>query len=56
MKFMTYQNKRGGRIILQNIESPQKTDWISAKDAMTDALELERKVNEVCIHKNIFKL
>ncbi|XP_076175808.1 soma ferritin-like [Ptiloglossa arizonensis] len=46
MKFMTYQNKRGGSIILQNIESPQKTDWISAKDAMTDALELERKVNE----------
>lgn len=47
MKFMSYQNKRGGNIVLTSIESPPKNDWISAKDAMSEALELEKKVNEV---------
>ncbi|XP_053973434.1 soma ferritin-like isoform X1 [Hylaeus volcanicus] len=46
MKFMTYQNKRGGCITLTTIDCPPKNDWISAKDAMTEALELEKKVNE----------
>ncbi|XP_074109994.1 soma ferritin-like [Cotesia typhae] len=45
MKFMTYQNKRGGSIILSDIKSPEKAEWGSAKDAMTAALELEKKVN-----------
>lgn len=47
MKFMTYQNKRGGSIILSDIKSPEKAEWGSAKDAMTAALELEKKVNSV---------
>ncbi|XP_012242766.1 soma ferritin isoform X1 [Bombus impatiens] len=46
MKFMTYQNKRGGSITLTPIENPPKNDWISAYDAMTEALKLERQVNE----------
>ena len=45
MKFMTYQNKRGGSINLTSIESPAKNDWLSAKDAMVEALDLEKKVN-----------
>ncbi|XP_076235868.1 ferritin 3 heavy chain homologue [Calliopsis andreniformis] len=45
-KFMTYQNKRGGNIVLTHIESPPKSDWISAKDAMEEALVLEKKVNK----------
>ncbi|XP_076676282.1 soma ferritin-like [Andrena cerasifolii] len=45
MKFMTYQNKRGGSINLTAIESPAKNDWLSAKDAMVEALDLEKKVN-----------
>ena len=45
MKFMTYQNKRGGSINLTCIESPAKNDWLSAKDAMVEALGLEKKVN-----------
>lgn len=49
MKFMTYQNKRGGSITLAPIENPPKNDWISAHDAMTEALKLERQVNEVCM-------
>ncbi|XP_033177422.1 ferritin, heavy subunit isoform X2 [Bombus impatiens] len=47
MKFMTYQNKRGGSITLTPIENPPKNDWISAYDAMTEALKLERQVNEI---------
>ncbi|XP_015178329.1 PREDICTED: soma ferritin-like [Polistes dominula] len=46
MKFMTYQNKRGGDIILTNIDAPQANDWLSAKNAMTEALNLEKRVNE----------
>lgn len=52
MKFMNYQNKRGGSIILTEIESPSKSDWVSAKNAMSDALDLEKTVNDVCILLN----
>lgn len=44
---MEYQNKRGGRIILTDIEAPEKQEWGSAYEAMHAALELEKKVNEV---------
>ncbi|XP_014612393.1 PREDICTED: ferritin-1 heavy chain-like [Polistes canadensis] len=46
MKFMTYQNKRGGDIILTSIDAPLTSDWLSAKNAMIEALNLEKKVNE----------
>ncbi|XP_043500103.1 soma ferritin-like [Polistes fuscatus] len=46
MKFMTYQNKRGGDIILTSIDAPLTSDWLSAKNAMVEALNLEKKVNE----------
>ncbi|XP_071445545.1 soma ferritin-like [Hetaerina americana] len=45
-KLMTYQNKRGGRIILKGISAPPKDDWVSAEEAMTAALDLEKTVNE----------
>lgn len=47
MKFLTYQNKRGGDIVLADIQAPARRDWNSAKDAMTEALQLEKKVNQV---------
>lgn len=47
MKFLTYQNKRGGDVVFTPIEAPAKNDWLSAKNAMTEALKLEQKVNEV---------
>lgn len=47
MKFMRYLNKRGGRIVLTDIKTPEKKDWGTAQDAMTAALDLEKKVNEV---------
>ncbi|CAG9761938.1 unnamed protein product [Ceutorhynchus assimilis] len=43
---MEYINKRGGRIVLTTIESPEKQEWATAQEAMHDALELEKRVNE----------
>ncbi|XP_014469316.1 PREDICTED: soma ferritin-like [Dinoponera quadriceps] len=45
MKFLTYQNKRGGDIALPMIKEPP-TDWQSAQNAMMEALKLEKLVNE----------
>ncbi|XP_032677920.1 soma ferritin-like [Odontomachus brunneus] len=49
MKFLTYQNKRGGIIILKPIEAP-RTDWESAENAMIEALQLEKNVNKSLLH------
>ncbi|EZA50629.1 hypothetical protein DMN91_004315 [Ooceraea biroi] len=46
MKFLTYQNKRGGDVVLMDIAAPSRRNWNSAKDAMTEALQLEKKVNQ----------
>ncbi|KAF7245300.1 hypothetical protein EG68_10247 [Paragonimus skrjabini miyazakii] len=45
-KFMTYQNIRGGRIVLQNIAPPEVNAWSSGLEAMEVALELEKLVNK----------
>ncbi|XP_065835210.1 soma ferritin-like [Oscarella lobularis] len=45
-KLMKYQNRRGGRIVLNPIKAPTKSEWKSGLDAMQDALALERAVNE----------
>lgn len=47
MKLMRYQNKRGGRIVLTDIPQPEKKEWGTAEEAMSAALDLERRVNEV---------
>ena len=49
MKLMHYQNKRGGRVILENIEKPPKQEWGTVEEAVMAALQLERNVNTVCI-------
>nr|AAW27473.1 SJCHGC02278 protein [Schistosoma japonicum] len=46
IKLMTYQNMRGGRIVLQDISAPPQLSWTSGLHAMQDALELEKKVNQ----------
>jgi ferritin heavy chain len=48
-KFMKFQNARGGRIVLQNIEKPERDDWGTALDAMQMTLALERNVNQVLL-------
>merc|ERR1712121_388202 len=45
-KLMKYQNKRGGRIVLQDAERPQRDEWGTGLEAMQVALQLEKSVNQ----------
>ncbi|XP_022294039.1 soma ferritin-like [Crassostrea virginica] len=45
-KLMKYQNKRGGRIVLQDIKKPDRDEWGTGLDAMQVALQLEKTVNQ----------
>nr|ADR71731.1 ferritin subunit 1 [Argopecten irradians] len=45
-KFMKYQNKRGGRAVLQDIKKADRDEWGTGLDAMQVALTLERQVNQ----------
>nr|ALV83426.1 ferritin 1 [Argopecten purpuratus] len=45
-KFMKYQNKRGGRIVLQDIKKADRDEWGTGLDAMQVALTLEKQVNQ----------
>lgn len=45
-KFMKYQNKRGGRVVLQDIKKPERDEWGNGLEAMQVALELEKSVNQ----------
>ncbi|XP_020285577.1 soma ferritin isoform X2 [Pseudomyrmex gracilis] len=45
-KLLIYQNKRGGNLEFMDIQAPPKSIWNSAKEAMTEALKLERNVNQ----------
>ena len=48
-KLMKYQNKRGGRVVLQDIPKPEKDEWGTGLDAFTTALNLEKSVNEALL-------
>lgn len=48
-KFMKYQNKRGGRIVLNDIKKPDRDEWGTGLDAMTVALSLEKSVNQALL-------
>jgi len=45
-KLMSYQNKRGGRIVLQDIKKPDRDEWGTGLEAMQVALQLEKSVNQ----------
>lgn len=47
MLFLKYMNKRGGRIIMQDIKSPDLPIKMTAVEAMTKALDLEKLTNDV---------
>ncbi|KOC66889.1 Soma ferritin [Habropoda laboriosa] len=49
LKFLDYQNKRGGQIVWTPIANPPKSSWPSAYEAMKDALSLEKEVNEALL-------
>ncbi|XP_041366381.1 soma ferritin-like [Gigantopelta aegis] len=50
---MKYQNKRGGRIVLQSVQKPERDEWGSGLEAMQAALALEKNVNQslIDLHK-----
>ncbi|KAK2165444.1 hypothetical protein LSH36_50g05069 [Paralvinella palmiformis] len=45
-KLMKYQNQRGGRIVLQSIQKPERDEWGTGLEAMQVALALEKNVNQ----------
>ncbi|XP_002742298.1 soma ferritin-like [Saccoglossus kowalevskii] len=48
-KLMKFQNKRGGRVVLQNITKPERDEWGTGLDAMQAALALEKNVNQALL-------
>jgi len=51
--FMEYQNKRGGRIVLQDVAKPPQDEWGTPTDAMETALELEKTVNQSILDMHV---
>jgi ferritin heavy chain len=45
-KLIKYQNKRGGRVVLNPIDKPPKDEWGTGLDGLQAALELEKSVNQ----------
>jgi len=39
-------NRRGGRIVLQDVKRPEKDEWGNGLQALETALDLEKKVNQ----------
>ncbi|XP_045927601.1 ferritin, middle subunit isoform X2 [Micropterus dolomieu] len=48
-KLLSFQNKRGGRIVLQDVKKPERDEWGSGLEAMQCALQLEKKVNQALL-------
>ena len=48
MTLMEYQNKRGGRVVLQTIAKPDANDW-TAIDALKASLDLEKSIHNALI-------
>jgi ferritin heavy chain len=40
-KLINYQNRRGGKVILQTLQAPE-SDWSSARNAIESTLQLEK--------------
>ncbi|XP_050778709.1 ferritin heavy chain A [Gopherus flavomarginatus] len=48
-KFLTYQNKRGGRVVLQDIQKPEQNEWGNSLEALQCALQLEKTINQALL-------
>ncbi|CAM5150560.1 unnamed protein product [Eretmochelys imbricata] len=48
-KFLTYQNKRGGQVIFQDIKKPERDEWGNSLEALQCALQLEKTVNQALL-------
>lgn len=56
-KLMDYQNRRGGRVVLNAIDKPSRDEWGSGLDGLVAALDLEKTVNQslLDLHKTAEK-
>ncbi|XP_032830987.1 ferritin heavy chain B-like isoform X1 [Petromyzon marinus] len=45
-KLLAYQNKRGGRVVLRDIKTPERDDWGHILEAMQTALQLQKSINQ----------
>ncbi|XP_067876048.1 uncharacterized protein [Heterodontus francisci] len=45
-KLLKFQNKRGGRIILEDVKKPEQDEWSNGLEAMQRALQMEKDVNQ----------
>jgi ferritin heavy chain len=45
-KFMSYLNKRGGRVVLKDVSKPANNEWVNGLAALEAALALEKEVNQ----------
>jgi len=45
MKLIEYQNKRGGRVVFNDIQKPEKFEWNSALEAVEQTLAMEKAVH-----------
>ncbi|XP_070305322.1 ferritin, middle subunit isoform X1 [Salvelinus sp. IW2-2015] len=48
-KLLSFQNKRGGRVLLQDIKKPDRDEWGNGLEAMQCALQLEKNVPRLSI-------
>ncbi|CAM9723808.1 ferritin heavy chain B-like [Lethenteron reissneri] len=48
-KLLEYQNKRGGRVVLQDIKKPDRDEWGNGLEALQLALQLEKSVNQALL-------
>ncbi|CAF1035356.1 unnamed protein product [Rotaria sordida] len=53
-KFMEYQNKRGGTIVLLDIKKPVQQSWSSPLEAHETALQLEKDVYQALLELHAF--
>jgi len=49
MKFIDYQNMRGGRVVFQDVSKAKTDEWGSALEAVEASLELEKSVHEALL-------
>ncbi|XP_077170181.1 ferritin light chain, oocyte isoform-like [Paroedura picta] len=48
-KLLTFQNRRGGRVVLQDVRKPEQDEWRNGSSAMAFALQLEKNVNKALL-------
>ncbi|XP_030050294.1 ferritin light chain, oocyte isoform [Microcaecilia unicolor] len=48
-QFLNFQNKRGGRVVLQDVKKPESDEWGNGTWAMEFALKLEKTLNQALL-------